>query len=736
MISNKIGFAAVVFCVLLFTQVSSSPSVSMNTSNSISLVSSETLELTSFGNIIPESSLSAIECEIVVSAPQVLGTVAIVVENSLYSSITAAVTQYRQDLNDTGYHTILYNSSISTAEELKANLSSWYDSEDLVGAVLIGRLPYAQYHHGTENGWSPETFICDLFLTDLDGTWSDTNPSDGIYDSHSSTTGTDIFPEIFLGRIDPTCLTWGTSVSDHINTYLARIHDYRTGGVTRNHRALFYIDDDWIPWAPSWSSDAAPAYSTRTLVDSPGTTTNASDWLNTRVTQDYQWGHLAAHSSPTTHYFGPGGSGEGTVTSAQIRAAPPSFNFYNLFCCSGAKWTIADDLGVTYTFSGSYSLASIGSSKTGSMLDNDEFYGPLGQNATLGESLRDWFSESLTPNGEAGSAYLEWYYGMNIIGDPLLSIYYDTTVQTPTINSESHPDSAIWYNNPRPQINWSVPPEVNEIAGYYYILDQNPTTIPVQSTGTYTTTNSTLATEDIASGTWYYHVVAVDSVGNVGEEAAHFSVNIDVTSPEIALIYPSSNGYDSNSTLTATWTFQDDHSSHGRTIVWIDSSSNIVHNGSALECVISGLTEGFHVINVTTYDEVMNRVSLESTFNIDLTNPVLSVTSPIDGDSIGTHITIEWDVSDTGSGYQLSVIYLDGSLIGITYAPNSTFVVSDLSYGEHVFNITVYDWVNNTASEEIVVSVLQQLPDPLILLSASAIIGLIIGIGVVYRRRR
>jgi len=87
--------------------------------------------------------------------------------------------------------------------------------------------------------------------------------------------------------------------------------------------ALFYIDDDWIPWAPSWSSDAAPAYSTRTLVDSPGTTTTASDWLNTRVTQDYQWGHLAAHSSPTTHFFGPSGSGEGTVTSAQIRAAPP-----------------------------------------------------------------------------------------------------------------------------------------------------------------------------------------------------------------------------------------------------------------------------------------------------------------------------------------------------------------------------------------------------------------------------
>ncbi|MFW9844064.1 MAG: C25 family cysteine peptidase, partial [Candidatus Thorarchaeota archaeon] len=425
--ANKIGFAAAILCVLLFSQAGSTSSMSISTLDGRSTVAIRSTDTTSFENAIPESSLSKMEGEIVV--PQGLGTVAIIVENALYSSISAAVLQYRQDLNDTGYHTILYNSSISTAEQLKTLLSNWYDSVDLLGAVLIGRLPYAQYYHPAGNGFSAETFICDLFLTDLDGSWGDTNPSDGVYDSHSSTFNTDIFPEIFIGRIDPTCLTWGASVADHINTYLARVHSYRTGGVTRNRRALFYIDDDWEYWSSSWSSDAASAYSTRTLVSSPPTTTTATDWVNNRITQNYQWGHLAAHSSPTTHYFGPGGSGEGTATSSQIHSAPPSFNFYNLFCCSGAKWTISDNLGVTYTFSGSYSLASIGSSKTGSMLSNEEFYDPLGQNLTLGESLRDWFSDSLTSSSEAGSAYLEWFYGMNIIGDPLLTIYFDTTVR-------------------------------------------------------------------------------------------------------------------------------------------------------------------------------------------------------------------------------------------------------------------------------------------------------------------
>lgn len=637
--SNKIGFAAIILCVLLLSQASSTSSVSTNTSDGLSIASRESIEITSSKNTMLGSNLPAAEPII----PLSLGTVVIIVESSLYSSITAAVTQYRQDLNDTGYHTILYTNPISTAEELKANLSGWYDSENILGAVLIGRLPYAQFYHPAGNGFSAETFICDLFLTDLDGTWTDTSPTDGIYDGHSATFNADIYPEIFIGRIDPTCLTWGTSVADHINTYLARIHDYRTGGVSRTRRALFYIDDDWIPWAPAWSTDAAPSYSTRTLIYNPGSTTTASDWLNTRVTQDYQWGHLAAHSSPTTHYFGPGGSGEGTVTSSQIHAAPPSFNFYNLFCCSGAKWTVADDLGVTYTFSGSYSLASIGSSKTGSMLDNDEFYGPLGQNLTLGESLRDWFSASLTSSGEAGSGYLEWYYGMNIIGDPLLTIYYDTTVQTPIINSISHPDSAIWYSNPRPQINWTVPPDVNTIAGYYYIVNQNPTTIPDMTTGTYTTTNGTLPTEDLDSGTWYYHVVAVDSVGNVGDEAAHYVVNIDADSPEVTIMEP--------------------------------------------------------IVD-------------------------------------GTSVTLVWNVSDATSGVNFSRLYFDGAVYTDSFAINTTVDFDDLSYGQHIFNVTVYDMVNNTASAGIAITLVQPFPDILLLITIGAIVGLVIVVVIISRRRR
>ena len=180
MISNKIGCVTTIFCLFLLIQSNNSPTVSLSYSNAQYLHTSDSFQLLPIENTVPESTFSTIENPNI--APQSSGTVAIVVQNSLYPSISDAVTQYRLDLNNTGYHTLLYTDVLSNAEELKSNFSLWYDSEGLIGAVLIGRLPYAQYYHPATESFAAETFICDLFLTDLDGNWGDSLPDDGIYD--------------------------------------------------------------------------------------------------------------------------------------------------------------------------------------------------------------------------------------------------------------------------------------------------------------------------------------------------------------------------------------------------------------------------------------------------------------------------------------------------------------------------------------------------------------------------
>ncbi len=571
---------------------------------------------------------------------------------------------------------------------------------------------------------------------DLDGTWNDASLNDGIYDEHYATAGTDIFPEIFVGRIDPTCLSWG-SVASNINTYLSRLHDYRTGGVARVHRALFYVDNDWISWGYSWSYDGGLAYGNRTLVSMPGTYTNATDWVTNRLIQDYQWGHLCAHSSATMHYFGPSGIGEGTVSSTQIHNAPPSFNFYNLFCCSGAKWTSANNLGVTYTFSGNYSLASIGSSKTGSMMDCDEFYGPLGQNNTLGQSLEDWFSNALISSSDAGDEYLEWYYGMNIIGDPLLSIYYDYTVLPPSIQSTTHPNQSLWYTNQQPQINWTVPPDVNDIVGYYYILDQNPNTIPTKTTGVFTTVNGTMVNEDLDSGIWYYHVVAVDSVGNIGSEAAHYVIHIDATGPSLSISSPLTNGNYTSTSLTATWTSIDQYTDYNRTVVWLDDSSHIVSNGSSFECTLTDLSEGHHVLNLTSYDSLGNGASEQIMFYVDLTDPTLTILEPLDQATISGTVFLNWTASDSGSGYHYSEVYLDDVLLGRIDSPTSSYSITDLASGSYSIDVKSYDWAGRSSVQSITITITSQSSPNTIVsqLSVVALVGLVIII-IIWKRRK
>ncbi|RLI73274.1 hypothetical protein DRO91_03255, partial [Candidatus Heimdallarchaeota archaeon] len=136
------------------------------------------------------------------------------------TTIQNAVVEYQQDLNDQGFNALLYTSAVGSAETLRALFQSWYSSENLEGVVLIGQYPQAYFHHDEVPNYYPaETFICDLFLTDLDGVWEDLDPVDGVYDSHTG----EIHPEIYLGRIDPSSRTFGSlSVEEEIYRYLKK----------------------------------------------------------------------------------------------------------------------------------------------------------------------------------------------------------------------------------------------------------------------------------------------------------------------------------------------------------------------------------------------------------------------------------------------------------------------------------------------------------------------------------
>jgi hypothetical protein len=638
--------------------------------------------------------------DFIVEMPEVK-SVAVIVQNTLYSNVSLAVSQYCNDLEGSDYNVILYSEAISTVQELKEKLVQWYEQDHLVGAVIIGRLPYARFYHDAVESFPSEQFICDLYLMDMDGTWGERDKPDGIYETHTG----DIQPEIFVGRIDPTCLSWGPGPAVQINDYLSRLHSYRTGGLERSHKALVYVDDDWAGyWGTQWGNDVGLAYSNRTYVDNVNITT-ADDWLNNRLNQDYQWTHICVHSSATTHSFGPEGKGQGTTISTQIRDVPPSFNFYNLFACRGTQWTTPDNLGVTYTFSGPYSIAAVGSTKIGGMMECEYFYSPLSENASLGESLVDWFSHTLSNQSAVGSYFVQWYYGMTIIGDPLLTIIYDCAVPRPVISSSTHPNPSVWSRNPCPEFNWSVPADVNGISGYYYVFDQQPSTVPGPETGTYTQTNGTLIQSELSTGVYYLHVVAKDVVGNVGKTAAHFRVNIDRTPPTTEIVSPVRFCNISTTSTLVTWVTHDDDSGYFDASVWVDNPSNIVYSGTSESTTLSGLADGQHVINVTVHDAAGNEASNQTVIRVDLNNPTVHITSPSNGALTASSFLVTWEAYDAESGYRRAEVRIDDIVKSLVWAPDASVQVSYLDVGTHELIVSVHDWANRTASDSITITV-------------------------------
>jgi|GEM_PF-3042693 len=328
----------------------------------------------------------------------------VLVESNLYSGIQSNLNVYVADLQAEGYTVDVHTTSGGTGEDLKTFILN--HTIDLVGCVLVGEHPAAWFEF---DYWGYEEFPCDLYYMDLDGTWIDGDNNDK-WDSHAAGAG-DVGPEIYIGHIDASMMT-GDEVA-LTNTYLDKLHAFRTGAIFTPNYGLTYTEDDWSIYM-DMRTDIKYAYTD--FDDIPAPDTNRDDYVNYRVPdQTYEFIQLCCHSSSTGHAFTRGG----WASNWDIMGVVPRAMFYNLFCCSSLRYTDQDFLGGAYIYNSSRtSLAVIGSTKTGSMLEFYAFYQPFGLNESFGEAFRQWFNYIAPYNDEE----IAWHYGMTVAGDPFLGI--------------------------------------------------------------------------------------------------------------------------------------------------------------------------------------------------------------------------------------------------------------------------------------------------------------------------
>ena len=352
------------------------------------------------------------------------------VESGLYDDLETELAVWNLDLEQEGYDLILIEWAGTSAEDLKDVIISYYNLYNISGVFLLGNLPVAWFElyedwdgdnvQGPDEEWVD--FPMDQYFADLDGLWDDLD-EDGIYDLHEG----ELAAEIAISRLRADNLSYAGAEVEIISAWFERNNLYRNGVLEDSDQALGYIDDDWADWAGEYEIALEQCYPGVEMIYEVNSTT-ADDFRENRWSGIYEWIQVHVHSGPDAHYFYQNyGNNYYLVHNNEIIPYDPDALFYNLFCCSNARFTQANSMGSLYVLGNDHGLASIGSTKTGSMLDFENFYGPLGNGEVMGEALRQWWNDTMVEyeSGEYSQCYRSWFYGMALMGDPTLVTEYE-----------------------------------------------------------------------------------------------------------------------------------------------------------------------------------------------------------------------------------------------------------------------------------------------------------------------
>jgi len=352
----------------------------------------------------------------------------IIVNDDLYENIESSIQTYQEDLANEGFDSFVLEFDGTSHFDLKVQIIVYNQTENVTNVVLIGDLPvpwFELFEDFNNNGIQDDDeawveFPCDLYYTDIDGSWED-NDNNGIYDYHEG----DKHPEIGIGRIVANNMNMlSETESELITNYFQKNHLYRTGIITSHETSLAYIDDDWSYWGSEYQQAMQLAYPSVELVNDDEETI-ASDYRDNRLIADYEFIQVHVHSGPNAHYFYYNdGNNYELVNNYEIEGINPTAHFYNLFCCSNSRYTTVNNMGGMYLYGSDHGLATIGSTKTGSMLGFSDFYQPFSEDLTIGESLRLWW-EANVDTGPDWRWERAWFYGMIVQGDPSLLREYE-----------------------------------------------------------------------------------------------------------------------------------------------------------------------------------------------------------------------------------------------------------------------------------------------------------------------
>jgi len=273
-----------------------------------------------------------------------------------------------------------------------------------------------------------------------------------------------------------------------------------------------------------------------------------------------------------------------------------------------------------------------------------------------------------------------------------------------------------WTRLRRPAFNWSfLDNDSPSQGGFEWQLDAKGDFSPQDySSGEVQSNALTFTpTSPIADGIWHWRVRTRDSEGDWGPFSGALTLKLDATPP----------GEFVPQAAPAGWTATDSEISFFAS----DNTSGMDHyelsvDGGAFEtrespCVLSGLPDGPHYIEVRAFDKAGNHADGNVTVLMDAMAPRPFTPIAAPGCWTSGPVQVSFSTSDSTSGIGQYMVKLDQ---GEFTAQASPFVLPALDEGEHVVTVRALDLAGNIRDEKVSVFIDRTVPDSLVLMTAPA----------------
>jgi hypothetical protein len=271
--------------------------------------------------------------------------------------------------------------------------------------------------------------------------------------------------------------------------------------------------------------------------------------------------------------------------------------------------------------------------------------------------------------------------------------------------SITSPITGTFVKNPEIDIYWTASDAISGISHF-----------EINKDGTfYTSTSSFHETISLeVDKTYQFEIEAFDLLGN--SRSALLTITKDSIEPNVTILSPQTGVFLTDTTLNLIWDSNDNYFGSGIHHSEVSINQITKYSGTGESTSILLDTEGRTDVLLTTFDKAGNSKTAFVSVILDISDPYISITNPIDGYTTGfDYVLLNWESADNGTGIQEYQIFVNGlsyqnitdsaihnALVNIPIDTTSTITIRALDYLDRFYTDSITVTQNTTFTEVII----------------------------------